>query len=180
MNYRHRFHAGNAADIFKHYVLGELLAALATKETPFCVIDTHSGGGLYRLKSPGEFEAGIGRLWPVRAEWPALADLFVSVAAVNGRTLENYPGSPLLIARHLRAQDRAVFIERHAEEAADLRENLRGRPRIAIHEADGYAMLKALVPPPENRGLVFIDPPYEKPDEFEVLAKSLTDACRRW
>lgn len=180
MNYRHRFHAGNVADVFKHLVLVELLRALAAKEAPFCVIDTHAGSGLYRLKAPGEFEAGIGRLWPVRAEWPALAGYFASVAAVNGKALENYPGSPLLIARHLRAQDRAVFIEQHAEEAAGLRDNLRGRSRIAIHEGDGFAMLKALVPPPENRGLVFIDPPYEKTDEFTRLAGSLTDACRRW
>ncbi len=180
MNYRHRFHAGNVADVFKHHVLGELLRALAAKETPFCVIETHAGGGLYRLKAPGEFESGIGRLWPVRTEWPELGGYFSSVAAVNGKTLENYPGSPLLIARHLRAQDRAVFIEQHAEEAADLRDNLRGRPRIAIHEGDGLAMLKALVPPPENRGVVFIDPPYEQTDEFKRLAESLSAACRRW
>ncbi len=180
MNYRHRFHAGNVADVFKHLVLGELLGVLAAKETPLCVIDTHAGSGLYRLKAPGEFEAGIGRLWPVKMEWPALADYFASVAAVNGKALENYPGSPLLIARRLRAQDRAVFIEQHADEAEGLRDNLRGRPRIAIHEGDGFAMLKALVPPPENRGLVFIDPPYENTDEFARLAGSLTDACRRW
>lgn len=180
VNYRHRFHAGNAADVFKHIVLVRLLEALRAKDTPFCVIDTHAGSGLYRLASPGEYEQGIGRLWPERRQWPALEPYFTLLAHYNRQTLHAYPGSPLLIAQALRAQDRAVFIERHPEEAAALTDNLRGRRGIAIHEADGFAMLKAVVPPRENRGLVFIDPPYEEPREFEQVAESLRAALRRW
>ncbi len=180
MNYRHQFHAGNVADVFKHYVLTLVLEALRAKDTPFCVIDTHAGSGMYRLQPPGEFEHGIGRLWPERARWPALAGYFAHLAAFNRQTLNAYPGSPLIIARSLRAQDRAVFLERHPEEAALLRDNLRGRPGVAVHEADGLSMLKALVPPKENRGLVFIDPPYEQPDEFRQVVAALKDAHRRW
>lgn len=180
MNYRHHFHAGNIADVFKHYVLLQVLDALRAKDKPFCVIDTHAGSGLYRLKPPGEFEQGIGRLWPVRGDWPALSAYFARVAAFSHKRLDAYPGSPLLIAGMLRARDRAVFLERHPEEAALLRDNLRGRPGIAIHEADAWSMLPALVPPRENRGLVFVDPPYERPDEFEQVATALREACRRW
>lgn len=180
MNYRHRFHAGNVADVFKHLVLVQVLEALRAKDTPFCVIDTHAGSGLYRLKPPGEFEQGIGRLWPVRAEWPALATYFARVAACNPRQLQAYPGSPLLIAGLLRPRDRAVFIERHPEEAEALRDNLRGRHGIAVHEADGFGMLKALLPPKENRGLVLIDPPYEKPEEFGQVAAALRETLKRW
>jgi 23S rRNA (adenine2030-N6)-methyltransferase len=180
VNYRHRFHAGNVADVFKHWVLVQVLDTLRAKDTPFCVIDTHAGSGLYRLKSPGEFEHGIGRLWPARAEWPALASYFERIQAYNTGGLRAYPGSPLIIADLLRARDRAVFVERQPEECTALRDNLRGRPRIAIHEADGLAMLGALLPPPENRGLVLIDPPYEAANEFANVAAALPPALRRW
>lgn len=180
MNYRHRFHAGNIADVFKHLVLVLTLEALLAKDKPFALIDTHAGSGLYRLRPPGEFEQGIGRLWPVRDAWPALAGYFAPIAALNRAHLTVYPGSPWLIAEALRPQDRAILIEQHPQEAADLRENLRGRAHLAIHEADGFALLPALVPPPENRGLVLIDPPYEQADEFERAAQALREAVRRW
>ena len=197
MNYRHQFHAGNVADVFKHLVLIRVLEALRLKETPFCVIDTHAGSGLYRLRTPGEFEQGIGRLWPMRPQWPQLAAYFGLLAALNSNGLNVYPGSPWIIRELLRPRDRAVFFERHPEEAAALRDNLRcagthecrerrtrgsGRDSrgITINEADAWAALKGLVPPRENRGLVFIDPPYEKPDEFEQVARALRAAHPRW
>jgi 23S rRNA (adenine2030-N6)-methyltransferase len=180
VNYRHRFHAGNAADVFKHHVLLQVLDALCARETAFCVVESHAGSGLYRLKAPGEFEQGIGRLWPVQADWPGLAGYFARVAAYNRRGLKAYPGSPLLIADSLRRQDRAVFVEHHPDEAAFLRDNLYGRPRIAVHTADGFALLKALLPPPENRGLVLIDPPYEQTDEFTRVAAALREGLARW
>jgi len=180
VNYRHRYHVGNVADVFKHLVLIRVLDALRAKDKPFAVIDTHAGSGLYRLKAPGEFEQGIGRLWPVRTDWPNLAGYFERIQAYNSGPLRTYPGSPLIIADLLRPQDHAIFIERHPEECSGLRDNLRNRSRIAIHEADGLAMLKALVPPPENRGLVLIDPPYEANSEFASVAAALRQAVRRW
>ncbi len=180
MNYRHLFHAGNVADVFKHLILVRVLEALRFKETPFCVIDTHAGSGLYRLQAPGEFEQGIGRLWPARPQWPQLAAYFELLTALNSSGLNVYPGSPWIIRTLLRPQDRAVFIERHPEEAAALRDNLLGSRGITINEADAWAALKGLVPPRENRGLVFIDPPYEKPDEFEQVARALRAAYTRW
>lgn len=180
MNYRHRFHAGNVADVFKHIVLVLVLEALRAKDTPFCVVDTHAGSGLYRLAPSGEYQQGIGRLWPERNRWPALEPYFSLLAHYNRQALRAYPGSPLLIAQLLRPQDRAVLIERDPQEAAALAANLRGRPGIAIHEADGFAMLAAVVPPRENRGLVIIDPPYEQPREFEQAAQALGAALKRW
>jgi 23S rRNA (adenine2030-N6)-methyltransferase len=180
VNYRHHFHAGNVADVFKHLVLTRVLEALRLKETPFCVIDTHAGSGLYRLQAPGEFEQGIGRLWPVRREWSQLAAYFTLLATFNRTALGAYPGSPLIISKMLRPQDRAVFLERHPEEAAALRDNLHDSRGITINEADAWAALKGLVPPKENRGLVFIDPPYENPDEFDQVARALRAAHPRW
>ncbi len=180
MNYRHAFHAGNVADVFKHLVLVRVLEALRAKDKPFCVIDTHAGRGHYLLKAGGEHEQGIGRLWPARASWPALASWFSTLAGGTGEALEVYPGSPRLIAGQLRPGDRAVFIERHPEEAAALRASLGPRPGIAIQETDGLAALKGLVPPGENRGLVLIDPPYEQPDEPAQVVRAVQAAVKRW
>ena len=180
MNYRHQFHAGNSADVFKHLVLIQVLDALRAKETPFCVIDTHAGSGRYRLQAPGEFEQGIGRLWPVRANWPGLNAYFDLLAPLNAKTLTVYPGSPGIVQSLLRPQDRAVFFERHPDEAASLRTTLHGCRGITINEADAWAALTGLLPPKENRGLVFIDPPYEQVDEFNQVARALKDALRKW
>lgn len=180
MNYRHRFHAGNIADVFKHLVLLELIERLRAKDKGFCVIDTHAGSGLYRLEPPGEFEHGIGRLWPVRHEWPPLAGYFALLAPFNPGRLRAYPGSPLLIAARLRPQDRAVFLELQPQEAAALRDNLQGVARVTVQQADAGVALKGLLPPRENRGLVLIDPPYERPGEFAQVAALLEDGVRRW
>ena len=180
MNYRHHFHAGNIADVFKHLVLTQVLEALRLKETPFCVIDTHAGSGRYRLRAPGEFEQGIGRLWPARANWPGLSAYFGLLAPLNEPALTVYPGSPWLIHALLRPQDRAVFFESHPEEVAALRATLRDRRGITINETDAWAALEGMLPPQENRGLVFIDPPYEQPDEFNQVARALKAAVLRW
>jgi 23S rRNA (adenine2030-N6)-methyltransferase len=181
MNYRHSRHAGNAADVFKHAVLALLLERLRTKERAFCVLDSHAGAGLYALEPPGEFEQGIGRLWPARAEFPALAAYFAAVEACNpdGR-LRRYPGSPLLIRHALRAPDRAVLFELEPGEHAALRALLAGAPRLAVHRADGWERLAAFVPPPERRGLVLLDPPYEQAREFQRAAEALAQLQRRW
>ncbi len=51
MNYRHVYHAGNFADVLKHWVLARVVAYLGQKEAPFRYIDTHAGTGLYDLSS---------------------------------------------------------------------------------------------------------------------------------
>lgn len=181
MNYRHSRHAGNIADVFKHYVLTLALAALHRKDTPFCVIDTHAGAGRYRLDKPGEFEHGIGRLWPQRAAWPDLAGYLDAVAACNPPgVLKYYPGSPLIIQKYLRARDRAVFFELHPQECARLARELAREPRAAVQEVNGWNALRGAVPPKENRGLVLIDPPYEQPGDFEALAGALAAGARHW
>ncbi len=182
MNYRHAFHAGNSADVFKHYVLTLALAALHKKNTPFCVIDTHAGAGLYPLKKPGEFEQGIGRLWSHRDTWPALADYLNVVASFNNppATLRYYPGSPLIIQKYLRARDRALFFELHPQECARLDIVLARAPRVVVQEVNSWNALRGALPPKENRGLVLIDPPYEQPDDFRTLAAALASAAKHW
>ncbi len=186
MNYRHIFHAGNFADVFKHVVLVRVLRALQKKDTPFCYLDTHAGRGLYDLTSvsanrSGEFRDGIARLWCGEPWTRPFADYLDVVRAVNPQnTLTVYPGSPRIARQFLRPQDRMVLCEAQPEEEAALKAEFSNDRQVAVHLRDGYQGLKAFLPPKERRGLVLIDPPYESPDEFEDAGRALIAAWQRW
>jgi 23S rRNA (adenine2030-N6)-methyltransferase len=186
MNYRHIFHAGNFADVFKHVVLVRLLQTLHSKDTPFCYLDTHAGRGVYDLTSvsaqrSGEFRDGIGRMWSGQDWTGHFSDYLDVVRALNSQgKLLAYPGSPSIARQLLRAQDRMVLCEQQQEEAGALKAEFPGDRQVAVHVQDGYQALKAFLPPKERRGLVLIDPPYESPDEFEQAGRALIAAWRRW
>ncbi len=178
MNYRHAFHAGNFGDCLKHALLLWLLDALARKPAPFFVLDTHAGAGRYDLSGApgertGEWRAGIGRLLDDPPE--ALAAYVSQV-----RTLGLYPGSPELIAARLRRGDRLAACELHPVEAVALRALFARNQQVAVHVRDGWEAIGALLPPKERRGLVLIDPPYEREDEFASLASGLRKGYGRF
>jgi 23S rRNA (adenine2030-N6)-methyltransferase len=181
VNYRHGYHAGNFADVVKHIALIAILTHLQKKQTPFAVIDTHGGRGSYELvgneaRKTGEAASGIGRLRGLAEPMPSALATYLEIAG-QGRS---YPGSPLIAARLLRPIDRLVAIEKHPEEAAALRDVLAPWRKAAVEEADCYARLPKLLPPPERRGLILIDPPFEAVDEFEQLAAAVRAAWRRF
>ena len=181
MNYRHSYHAGNIADVFKHSVLVLVLRALRQKETPFCVVDTHAGSGVYELERPGEYQQGVALLWPERENWPALSDYFSPIKKFNGKgKLKYYPGSPLVIAEFLRKQDRAVLLELGEKECRYLKSNMADIKNAAVLCVDAWKALKGLVPPQENRGLVLIDPPYEAADDFDNALAALKYGAKHW
>lgn len=185
MNYRHAFHAGNFADVVKHIALIAALSALARKDKGFCVFDSHAGAGVYDLSGgeaarTGEALGGIARLRGCEAAGalpPALAT-YLECTKLEGGT--RYPGSSRIAARLLRPQDRLVAIEKNPQEAAALRHALAEFRNARAVEADGHERLPALLPPPERRGLVLIDPPYEAPDEFERTVGLVARAHRRF
>jgi 23S rRNA (adenine2030-N6)-methyltransferase len=49
-----------------------------------------------------------------------------------------------------------------------------------VVDLDGWVALPAFVPPKERRGLVLIDPPFERKDEFERLAGGFAEAFAKW
>ena len=187
MNYRHAFHAGNFADVLKHAILMRILTHLMQKDTAIRVIDTHAGSGMYDLKGDaasrtGEWVDGIGRLR--ESPLPAAAEAILApyraaleALAPGGRL---YPGSPALIRKALRPQDRASFNELHAETLWDLRRALPRDDRLVINPLDGYIAWKAQIPPPERRGLVLVDPPFEKEDEFDRMLEGANLMARKW
>lgn len=187
MNYRHAFHAGNFADVFKHAILLALLDALTAKDKPLCCFDTHAGRGRYALDEveagkTGEWRDGIGRLFDDPEPPPPLLRYLDAIRACNpDGMLRTYPGSPLLAAHALRANDRLVLCETQDDEAAALRALFRRDARAHVHGRDGYAALRALSPPVERRGLVLIDPPFEAQEgEFTAIENALTQAHTRW
>ncbi|GAB4508515.1 MAG: 23S rRNA (adenine(2030)-N(6))-methyltransferase RlmJ [Sulfuricaulis sp.] len=185
MNYRHIFHAGNFADVFKHVVLSLLLKSLQQKDMPFCYLDTHAGAGRYDLSSAaaqktGEYRDGIKRLWNGQS-MPELADYLAAVRALNDAdSLRYYPGSPRIARFFLRPKDRAVLLELRPQECTQLKAEFAGDRQVLVQGQDGYVGLKAFLPPKERRGLVLIDPPYESDKEFEQVIEGLRVAHTRW
>jgi len=192
MNYRHAFHAGNHADVLKHVVLLAVLDALLRKDSPFFVLDTHAGRGRYLLQGgeaerTGEAAGGVLRLAGCKAPPPAIERYLRAVAAANPvDALLAYPGSPLLAAQAMRAQDRLAACELQPDEAAALKALFAGDARVAVHARDGYEAVRALLPPRVEgvryaRGLVLVDPPYEAQEaEYPRVAAAMRDALERW
>ena len=186
MNYRHAFHAGNHCDVLKHAALALVLQRLAAKEKPFMVLDTHGGRGLYDLESEaatrsGEHLAGISRIFGAESAPAPLEPYFEAIRRQNPfGGLRWYPGSPIIIREALRPCDSAKFCELHPEERTALIAALEGDRQTRVFDRDGYQAVRAFLPPAERRGLVLIDPPFEKPGEYDRLADAVRDGLKRW
>jgi 23S rRNA (adenine2030-N6)-methyltransferase len=192
MKYRHSHHAGNFADVHKHVTLLALIGALQKKDKGFFYLDTHAGRGSYDLSSPrAEAVGGIGRLAQAAVHEAAELRAYQGALATLRTELKQrhlYAGSPLLGLAALRPQDRAVLIELEGGEAHSLEAAVsalaqaRAAPLapVRVERGDGFQRLKAWLPPPERRGLTFIDPPYEEPEEFARVSAALAEGLRRF
>ncbi|HUX90898.1 MAG TPA: 23S rRNA (adenine(2030)-N(6))-methyltransferase RlmJ [Gallionellaceae bacterium] len=187
LSYRHAFHAGNHADVLKHFIEVQLLRYLAQKDKPFWYIDTHAGAGCYALDTGyatqnAEYESGIARLWR-RDDLPApLAEYVSLVKRLNpDGQMKLYPGSPLVAQELLREQDRMRLYELHPTDHEILQENFAAQAQsVLIQKADGFGALKALLPPPPRRALVLIDPPYEEKQDYQRVVKALQEGLKRF
>ena len=191
MKYRHSFHAGNFADVHKHIALLALLRALKKKDKGFLYLESHAGRGRYDLSGvAGEAQGGVDRFLAAAHEAPELREYAALVARLRARAARRhlYPGSPLIAAAELRPQDRAVLIELQGAEAHVLEQALttlasagEAGPSVRVERGDGFARLKAFLPPPERRGLTFLDPPYEETQQdFREVTAALVEATRRF
>lgn len=185
MNYRHAFHAGNHADVLKHFILSRLIALLSRKEAPFAYLDSHAGVGLYDLAGDaasrtGEWQDGIARLWQAEDVPDQLLDYLEVIRAMNpDGVLRHYPGSPELARLLTREQDRLQLNEKHPEDGRLLKQNMAGDRRVAVHLGEGWHVPRALLPTREKRALLLIDPPFEQADELERCVQALNEAIGR-
>ncbi len=187
LSYRHAFHAGNHADVLKHLILVDIAHYLGQKSAPFWIIDTHAGAGRYALDSAhasklAEYSDGIGRLWQTPELPEIVADYVDLVRRLNpDGKLRHYPGSPWLARELLRDSDRLRLYEMHSTDQRLLKECFQSAGRqVAITEGDGFAGLKALLPPPPRRALVLIDPSYETKADYSAVIKGLQEALKRF
>lgn len=199
MNYHHIYHAGGFTDLLKHAGLCELLRLLLSKDKKLFVLDTHAGTGGYDLGGElaartGEAAGGIVRLAAApRDGMPEPVARYLAAVRAYDRKFgsptgtgaagggpRHYPGSPRLIRAALRPGDRFVACEMHPADALTLKREFAGDRAVEVRQADGYQVLKAVLPPPERRGLILIDPPFEAADEFERLARAVRHGLRRF
>lgn len=186
LSYRHGFHAGNFADVLKHTVLIHTLDYMMQKEKALRIIDTHAGAGVYKLSGAQaqknrEYENGIGRLWSMANVPTAVAHYLNAVRKLNERDqLQIYPGSPLFTQTLMREQDRLFLHELHPSDFQFLRDCMRDDKRIKVLNEDGFASMQALLPPPDRRALVLLDPSYEVKSDYQHLVKQVIQAHKRF
>ncbi|HRE16563.1 MAG TPA: 23S rRNA (adenine(2030)-N(6))-methyltransferase RlmJ [Rhodocyclaceae bacterium] len=187
LSYRHGYHAGNHADVLKHLVLVHCLQYLGQKDAPYWYIDTHAGGGLYDLSSEqatklGEFHDGIERLWQRDDLPPAVAEYVAVVQALNPHgSLKRYPGSPWIADHLLREADKLRLFELHGNECRVLGKLFKDAGRRAqVQAMDGFAGLKAILPPPPKRALVLVDPSYETKDDYRNVVSAMQESLKRF
>ncbi len=194
MNYRHHFHAGNFADVMKHMILVQLVQGLQRKEKGFLCLDTHAGRGSYdlvqaekgdSLQRAAEYPDGIGRIWNEKRV-PRAIEEYLELVKAHDRasggdalTPRFYPGSPALLKRLARPQERMIFCELNEEEYAHLDAGFGGDRQVEVRQTNGYTAVKAVLPPVERRALVLIDPPFESQAEFSHVVDALRDGLRR-
>ena len=184
--YRHAFHAGNHADVLKHIVLIQVLSYMNQKGKPYWVIDTHAGAGMYSLQSEyantkAEYELGIGRLWEDANSLEPVKQYLDLVAACNpdgGRVY--YPGSPEIIARMIRRDDRLRAFELHPTDYEILEANFRKNRQVKTFHKDGFAGIRAVLPPPTRRGVVFMDPSYEIKTDYQKTIETIKEGLSRF
>ena len=176
-HYDHRVHAGNAGDVWKHFLLLEAADCLLTPDSSLVYAESHVGRPAYSLKAACDGAGGIGKIWPVL---PALLSFsyFDILNELNPRGLVTYPGSARLVwelARRKRSKMEIDVWDIDSGVAAAWREYPK-TTSLSFHLGDGFSgvmsFLDKAIP-----GLLLIDPPYLNPGDINA-AKELFDRAR--
>lgn len=187
LSYRHAFHAGNHADVLKHWVQTMLLNYLGNKDKPYWYVDTHAGAGVYALTEGfatknAEFLSGIARLWQ-REDLPQELDDYMNIVrSLNpDGELKLYPGSPYCASQMVPATGKLRLFELHPSDSQILQQNFEhDSRRTLIKSSDGFEGIKAVLPPPPRRALTLIDPPYEDKRDYQRVDSALREGLKRF
>ena len=186
LSYRHGYHAGNAADVLKHFILTYVLDYIKKKDKGFIFIDSHAGAGKYLISDPymqknKEYLQGIKKILQLKNDNIFLKKYLDLIKSINFNSeLKIYPGSCFLAARSLRPNDNLYFFELHPKEFLNLKKNFENDSRVIIENRDSYQRLKKLLPPKEKRAVILIDPSYELKDEYEKVSEMLSDCYKKF
>ena len=186
LSYRHGYHAGNAADVLKHFILIYVLDYIKKKDKGFIFIDSHAGAGKYLISDPymqknKEYLQGIEKILQLKNDNIFLKKYLDLIKSINiNSDLKIYPGSCFLAARSLRPNDNLYFFELHPKEFLNLKKNFENDSRVITENRDSYQRLKKLLPPKEKRAVILIDPSYELKDEYEKVLEMLSDCYKKF
>ena len=186
LSYRHGYHAGNAADVLKHFILTYVLDYIKKKDKGFIFIDSHAGAGKYLISDPymqknKEYLQGIEKILQLKNDNIFLKKYLDLVKSINFNSdLKIYPGSCFLAAKSLRPNDNLYFFELHPKEFLNLKKNFENDSRVIIENRDSYLRLNKLLPPKEKRAVILIDPSYELKDEYEKVSEMLSDCYKKF
>jgi len=186
LSYRHGYHAGNAADVLKHFILFYVLDYVKKKDKNFIFIDSHAGAGKYSISDPymqknKEYLQGIEKIYKIKNNDIFFKNYLELINSINSNSdLKIYPGSGFLAAKSLRADDKLHFLELHPTEFLNLKKNFKNDPRVIIENKDSYKKLIQLLPPKEKRAVILIDPSYELKDEYEKVSRMLSDCYKKF
>ena len=186
LSYRHGYHAGNAADVLKHFILTYVLDYIKKKDKGFIFIDSHAGAGKYLISDPymqknKEYLQGIKKILQLKNDDIFLKKYLDLIKSINFNSeLKIYPGSCYLAARSLRPNDNLYFFELHPKEFLNLKKNFENDSRVIIENRDSYQRLNKLLPPKEKRAVILIDPSYELKDEYEKVSEMLSDCYKKF
>ena len=186
LSYRHGYHAGNAADVLKHFILIYVLDYIKKKDKSFIFIDSHAGAGKYLISDPymqknKEYLQGIEKILQLKNDNIFLKKYLDLIKSINFNSdLKIYPGSCYLAARSLRPNDNLHFFELHPTEFLNLKKNFKDDSRVIIENEDSYQKLNKLLPPKEKRAVILIDPSYELKDEYEQVFKMLSNCYKKF
>ena len=186
LSYRHGYHAGNAADVLKHFILTYVLDYIKKKDKGFIFVDSHAGAGKYLISDPymqknKEYLQGIEKILQLKNDNIFLKKYLDLVKSINFNSdLKIYPGSCFLAAKSLRPNDNLYFFELHPKEFLNLKKNFENDSRVITENRDSYQRLKKLLPPTEKRAVILIDPSYELKDEYEKASEMLSDCYKKF
>lgn len=175
-HYDHRGHAGNAGDVWKHFLLLETASSLLIPDSSLVYAESHVGRPDYALYTPGDWVGGIGKCWPLL---PYLKNFcyFNILASFNPSGLRCYPGSASLVleAAKRRAADLSAEIWDIDSDVAAAWQGRHRRRNVSFHLGNGYYGVRSLLDrsPP---GLLLIDPPYVDPADKREAGKLLGEA----
>lgn len=177
LSYQHHYHAGNHADVLKHWILVECIRHLKKKDKPFDYIDTHAGAGMYDLDSSAaqktlEFQQGVGKL-----DIQHLAGFeHYSALIEDDLAMAQYPGSPMLVKRMMRPGDHAWLYDMHPQTVVELKQHCEQRRVSYVKQEDGFKGLLSLLPVKSKRAVVLIDPSYEIKSDYQRVVEVMSQA----
>ena len=177
LSYQHHYHAGNFADVLKHWVLIECVQHLQKKPKAFDYIDTHAGSGYYALDSIEATKTNEAANGVFKLKLDALPGFEPYKTLIeNDLKKPAYPGSPEIVKRMLRDTDKAWLYELHPRSYKELSAQCTRRQGCFVKQEDGFKGLLSLLPNKHRRALVLIDPSYEIKEDYakvvEVMAKA--------